>query len=356
MSLYQRQYRLKDGTMSYTWIYDFECGRKRYRGSFGHMDPPQAQAMYAELMTTVREEQRKTKIKALEQRLGLTLRFEAFAQQYLAYDRAHARPRSAERHESSYRTLKPVFGPLRLSDITPFLIEQYKEQRRTAGRSAVTINRELGFLQHLFTMAITWGKTTENPVKRVRRLREPQTRLHVLTGDEERQLLAACNPHLKPLVLVALHTGCRRSELLSLRWADVDLPYQRLTVQAAYAKDGQTRSIPMNAIVLQTLEALPRTDDLQALVFGYHDVKQTFRRAADRAGLKGFRFHDLRHAFASRQAIDVLTFTESDHTPERTRVNHRLASQKVSRAAAQAIVQALAQLGLVDLQDQGTPA
>jgi hypothetical protein len=56
VSLYQRTYCLKNGVISYTWHYDFETGKRRFRGSFGHVTPPQAEAMYAELMATVREQ------------------------------------------------------------------------------------------------------------------------------------------------------------------------------------------------------------------------------------------------------------------------------------------------------------
>jgi integrase len=116
----------------------------------------------------------------------------------------------------------------------------------------------LAFLKHLFTMAITWGKVAENPVKRVKRIHEPHGHTRCLTPAEEDRLLDACNPHLKPVVIAALHTGCRQSELLSLRWADVDIPRRLVTVHAAYAKDREPRSITMDAILLQTLEALPR--------------------------------------------------------------------------------------------------
>jgi integrase len=135
----------------------------------------------------------------------------------------------------------------------------------------------LAFLKHLFTMAITWGKVAENPVKRVKRIHEPHGHTRCLTPAEEDRLLDACNPHLKPVVIAALHTGCRQSELLSLRCANVDIPRRLVTVHAAYAKDREPRSITMDAILLQTLEALPRADDPQALVFGYRDVKQPFR-------------------------------------------------------------------------------
>jgi site-specific recombinase XerC len=233
----------------------------------------------------------------------------------------------------------------------------------------------LTFLNHLFTMAITWGKVAENPVKRVKRFHEPHGYTRCLTPAQEDRLLDASNPHLKPVVIAAFHTGCRQGGLLSLRCADVNIPRRLVTVQAAYAKDRQPRSIPIDTILLQALEALPRLDDPQALVFGYHDIKHTFRRAADRVGLQGFRFHDLRHTFASRlvqhgvhlavvkellghqnismtmryahlnpaqswAAVEVLTQPEGNEV-------------QVSMGDAQAILHGVVQLGVVQLPDTG---
>jgi integrase len=94
-------------------------------------------------------------------------------------------------------------------------------------------------------MAITWGKVAENPIKCVKRIHEPHGHTRCLTPAEEDRLLDACNPHLKPVVIAALHTGYRQSELLSRRWADVDIPRRLVTVHAAYAKDREPRSITM---------------------------------------------------------------------------------------------------------------
>ena len=92
-------------------------------------------------------------------------------------------------------------------------------------------------------MAITWGKATENPVKKVRFAREDNGRMRMLNADEEACLLAHCSLQLAPLVVTALHTGFRVSELLSLTWEDVSFCHQVITVRAAYAKNGESRSV-----------------------------------------------------------------------------------------------------------------
>ena len=80
----------------------------------------------------------------------------------------------------------------------------------------MTINRELAFLRNLYTMAITWGKAAENPVKEVRFARENNGRMCIFTPEEETELLAHCGPQLQPLAIIALQTRFRASELFSL--------------------------------------------------------------------------------------------------------------------------------------------
>jgi Phage integrase SAM-like domain len=182
MSLYQR---------GKSWYYDFLYRGGRYTGCIGPI-----------LRTVAKEILAKKKAEAVEGRYELpskklTPKLEEFAQEYFAYYRANRRPRSAERHETSYRAMRPTFGHIRLSDITPLAIERYKCQRKEEGVSEATINRELAFLKNLFTKAIEGGKTTENPVKRVRLYWEQNARTRYLTEDEEARLLAVCSPQLR---------------------------------------------------------------------------------------------------------------------------------------------------------------
>jgi integrase len=241
--------------------------------------------------------------------------FEAIAEEYLRYYRANRRPRSVERHEMAYRALKPFFAGKRIEAITPLLIERYKRERKAQKRSDVTINRELAFLKNLFTQAITWGKATMNPVKQVRLFREDNARTRFLTEEEEARLLVHCNPQLKPLVITALQSGFRKSELLSLRWENVDFRHRLIKVDAAYTKTYEARSVPMTETLTATLKSLKMSApcDSTAAVFGYRQMTKTFTRAVTRAGLVDFTFHDLRHTFASRlvmAGVDLATVKE----------------------------------------------
>ena len=90
-------------------------------------------------------------------------------------------------------------------------------------------------------------------MKKVRFAREDNGRIRILSPEEEQRLLGHCGPQLRPLVIAALHTGFRASELLSLTWEDVDFKRRVITVRAAYAKNGESRSVPMNRVLTETL-------------------------------------------------------------------------------------------------------
>jgi integrase len=327
MSLYQREK---------SWYYDFMYRGQRYRGCIG----PVSKTIAKEIMA-------KKKAEAVEGRYELPSKkpsplFEVMARDYLQYYRANRQPKSVERHEMAYQALKPTFAGKRLADITPFMIERYKQTRKAQGRSEVTINRELAFLKNLFTQAITWGKVTENPVKQVRLFREDNARTRFLTEEEEARLLAHCNPHLKPLVITALHTGFRKSELLSLRWANVDFRHRLIKVEAAYTKTHEARSVPMTETLTATLKSLKMSaaDGSTDSVFGYRNVTKSFVRAVKRAGIVDFTFHDLRHTFASRlvmAGVDLATVKElmgHKHITMTLRYTHLAPGHKRSAIAA----------------------
>ena len=137
----------------------------------------------------------------------------------------------------------------------------------------------------------------------------------------ERGSHGAYTDHLAPLVLLALNTGLRRGELFQLRWQDVSIPGRRLTVRGAGAKTGQTRHVPLNSEAVCVLERWqPAEADARDHVFAgaspdepLTDVKKAWASLMKRAKLTAFRFHDLRHTFASKlvmAGVDLNTVRE----------------------------------------------
>jgi len=242
----------------------------------------------------------------LDRKVVQRTRFDEFAEVYLEYSRTNKRNFSRECY--LMRGLRAAFGPRLLTEITSWDVERYKAQRIGAVAPA-TVNRDLTLLKHMFTKAIAWGRATTNPVKAVKYLREANTRVRYLTEDEEDRLLGECSPNLRGLVVTALHTGFRRGELLALRWDDVDFRTGLVTVQAAYTKNGERRAVPMTRTVTALLTELRRKRPHGEYVFEkvrggrYLSPRNGFEAAVRRAGIRDFRFHDLRHTFASRLAM-----------------------------------------------------
>jgi integrase len=266
----------------------------------------------------------KKKAEAIEGRYELPSKrpapkLEAFAKEYFVYYRAHRRPRSVKRHEASYRAIHPTFGHVRLADITPLALERYKRQRKGDGVGEATINRELAVLKNLFTKALEWGKATENPVKKVRLYREQNAHTRFLTEDEEARLLAVRSPQLRPLVITALHTGFRASELRSLSWTDADVRRRMITVRAGYAKNGEARTVPMKQLLTDILKSVKLANKQGDRVFWsrdgtpYRSFRSVFGRAVRKAEIVDFTFRDFRHTFASRlvmAGVDLPTVRE----------------------------------------------
>jgi integrase len=154
---------------------------------------------------------------------------------------------------------------------------------------------------------------------KVRKLKLPRGRVRFLSDEERTGLLHVCrgshNPYLYTVVVLALSTGARKGELLSLRWSDVDLKRRVLTFRET--KNGETRSVPLTgngfAVIAQHFK-VRRLDT--PLVFPDRTgmrplgIRGAFDNAVERSGIADFHFHDLRHTFASYLAMNGASLLE----------------------------------------------
>jgi integrase len=210
-----------------------------------------------------------------------------------------------------------VFGNRRLSEITYLDLETYHNRRKAtptrAGktRSDATINREMSTLRHMLNKAVEWGMLEISPFTKGSRLmlKENNHRLRFLNDSEIESLLKACEElnnhiqHLRPIVEVALLTGMRRGELLGLQWEQIRNGFIYLTE----TKSGKARQIPINDRLAEVFKEVRRSNQLKSpYVFcgsngnRFMEVKKSFASACRKAGIEAFRFHDLRHTFASQ--------------------------------------------------------
>jgi integrase len=227
--------------------------------------------------------------------------------------------RDAMQQRRMVRWWVQAYGTTRVAALTREILVGMREcvraveVRRGCGlatpRSAGTVNRYmailLGALRH---WAGQGGEGASPWVPRLRKLPEPPGRVRYLEAQEAGALLRACRvgpAYLHDIVLIALVTGMRRGELLGLTWHDVNLSRGAVVLQAT--KNGERRSVPLAGVAAEVLARRHRMADgsLTERVFeGTGGLYRAFQKAVERAGIRDFRFHDLRHTTASWLAMD----------------------------------------------------
>jgi len=196
------------------------------------------------------------------------------------------------------------FARIRMSALTSSQLAAYRDERLKVV-SGATVNREFSVLSHAIdTARREWDVyLPTNPCTLVRRPPQGRPRDRRLQGDEEKRLLAACrgarNKWLVHFVALAIETGMRRGELLGLLWDNVDL--ERRTAFLPVTKNGESRGVPLSSRAIEVLRALPPSTNGRVFAeLTREALKQSFNRAARRAGITGLRVHDLRHEATSR--------------------------------------------------------
>lgn len=251
-------------------------------------------------------------------------------------DYAKTNKKSWKSEECRVDQLQEYFGSKKLREITPIVIEKYRMERKRTPKIRqrrqkdgepsnaprlvcnASINREVSILRKMLSIAVENGWIDTNPclAKKVKPLREDSRRERFLEPREERELLAQCKDgleYLKPILICALHTGMRKSEILNLKWQYVDLEKGYITV--TQTKSGKDRNIPISLTLKQHLRVL-KQDRSTDYVFvnpdteqPYCDLKRIFAEALLKAKINGLRFHDLRHTAATRMVaagIDLI--------------------------------------------------
>jgi integrase len=225
--------------------------------------------------------------------------FEDFAKEYLdRYSRVYKR--SWRSDETSCKHLAEFFKGKYLSAITRSLVEHYQAKRKDEVAPA-TVNLEIACLKKMLSKAVDWDYLDSNVAARVKKFKLNNARERVLDADEARRLIECAAPALQPVLIIALKTGMRRGEILSLKWSDVN--FIKAFIQIKDTKSGEPRKVPLSPAAREALKALPRTSDF---IFYNAETKThvksvvtAFDTACTRAEIKGLRFHDLRHTFAT---------------------------------------------------------
>jgi len=225
---------------------------------------------------------------------------------------------SVEELERTYRTLSPKtvemyrncvvnlsmsFGSMKLSDITERHLEIYKSARLQKGLSASSFNRDRSTLKRIFSLSgVDWRFK-----KSVFTMEKETARDRFLDDDEKRRLIEACEKvdYLYCIVMVALHTGLRKTPILTLEWKDVDFKQNTISKEG---KGKKVSVIPMTSQLRKHLKEyrlktgfistylFPNTTNLNKPM---KDIRKAFGTACSEAGTPDIRFHDLRRSFAT---------------------------------------------------------
>jgi integrase len=182
--------------------------------------------------------------------------------------------------------------------------------------SPATVRLDLALISHLFSYSATeWGINVINPVKSIRMPKIDNARERRFVGTEDKYLLYALiesgagtrsNNWIHPMVILAIETAMRQSELLSLEWDKVFIDKGYLRARGvngrATKNEDQYRDIPLSLLAKDILKAIPGGTGSSVFPTTQSAVKQVFQRACVRAGIDDFHFHDLRHEATSRLA------------------------------------------------------
>jgi integrase len=190
----------------------------------------------------------------------------------------------------------------RLSEIGPEDFAAYRDERLKAIKPT-TLKRELSPLHNLFTVARDeWGlPLRENPLDKVRVRSPQQRRERRLKGGELDRLVAAAkscrSASILPIILLAVETGMRRSEIINLRWEHVDREARSLLIP--HAKNGHARILPLTRVAEGILHSVPVASD-RVFPLTTNAFRLAWDRVKGRAGITDLHFHDLRHEAISR--------------------------------------------------------
>ncbi len=292
------------------WHYDVIIDGQRIRQSTDTGDRKLAENILAKIRTKVIEQ------KYYPKPLGEDKLFCEMMERFVKEHKINLSRQSQKSLKTSLNHLLPVFSEISLSKITPSKIIAY-QQKRLKKAAPASINKEVSHMSKAFSTAIKWDWIEKNPCARVESLKTDNLRVRYLMEGEVEKLYSALPDWLKPIVTTARYTGLRLSNIIGLKWSDVNLFSK--TIIIGKTKNGEPLGLPMNETVFHLFKSLSKVRHINSseIFLGKSNqrlsgctVSIMFSRACKKAGIKNFRFHDLRHDFCSRlvqSGVDIYT-------------------------------------------------
>lgn len=336
-----------------TFFCDFRFNRVRNRiclGQYGVVSPNQARDEAKIILGEVAANKDPKESRANSQQITL---HQFLSDHYGPWVTSHRKS-----GKDTLQTLISVFDSFKdrpLSEITPWLLERWRTQRINNNVQPATVNRNVNALRSCLSTAVTWDFLKEHPLAGVKPLKvDSEAFVRYLSVDERSRLLEALDrredalksrresgnswrkergyrglislvendfaDYLKPMILLSLNTGLRQAAIFNLKWSDIDLHTNTLTVAPLSAKSGKTIRVPLNQTALVTICEWKNCQIKESdFVFSnkdgkpFNNVTKSWKAVLQQAGIVNFRWHDMRHDFASQlvmSGVDLNTVRE----------------------------------------------
>ncbi|MFH1619795.1 MAG: site-specific integrase [bacterium] len=202
---------------------------------------------------------------------------------------------------NSWRYMLPkivqALGTNPLRNISVADLQEFYNQMREQ-TSVANANRYMTLISSIFNCAAEWGDYSgKNPTSKIKDKRGEKRRLRYLSKEEITLLLSGCNLRIYPAVMCALLTGMRKGEILGLTWENVNLEHG--VIYILQSKSGKPREIPIPPKLRSVFLGLQVKKEGRVFEIPEITLRREFTKAVRDAGIRDFRFHDLRHTFAS---------------------------------------------------------
>ena len=292
------------------WHIDIMIDGLRIRQSTGTSDKKLAESIHAKIYSSIIEG------KYYPKPPGENKLFCEMMEKFVSEHRSNISKETLQSLGTSLKHLLPVFSEIPLAEITPGKIIAYQQKRLKKGAPA-SVNKEVAQMSKAFNTAIKWGWIEKNPCARVVSLKTDNLIVRYLMEGEAERLYSVLPDWLKHIVITARYTGLRLSNIIDLKWSDVNLFSKTIIIQKT--KNGEKLGLPMNETVFQLFKSLSkvrRIDSSEVFLGKLNQrlsrgtVSLMFRLFCKKAGIANFRFHDLRHDFCSQlvqRGVDIYT-------------------------------------------------
>ncbi len=270
------------------WYIDFiDASGKRVRQSSGTQDKQRAQELHDQLKAQSWR----------EKKLGEKPKY-TWQQAVLRYLDEQENSRTIENTKGVLRYLCEHLNDKTLDSITKSVIEDVRLHKKSTGVKNSTVNRTMTVLRAVLNAAREWDWLDNAP--KVKMFSDDSARVRFLTQDEANRLLSELRGELRVMAKFTLATGLRASNVIDLRWSEVNLARRTAWVKAENSKSGKAIAIPLNDDAMRILREQIGKHKEKVFVYNQRQLStKEFTNAVKRAGIENFRWHDLRHTWAS---------------------------------------------------------